>query len=402
MRKIGFLIEMLVMTLVVGFIISGTSAEAAEKNLKEKWYIDQSFPMTPDSTEWFKYNLEDNLDILNPPEDLLHKMSTAQLAKLMLEYPHLWVLTSYEYEQKDIFWEYLSVNCDIFNEIINRDGGTKALLDAYCSTDFDAKYYNDNPYCIWGYNVRANAEVFGCQLINYIKRTPDKFGVSDEDIKEIISEKAVQYSALNNEDTKMYLTFDDTKMKDSGRRIFDRERINTVTSADGFTSYQTTYVKNVEGDYINFYEGNYHKYGTDSFCYKWQSLDYTSAKRNVLNNAISYPWTRISQATPKYNCHGYAWLNSSLTNNYWLDEPTPYMNSESVSYIGGSQKMAGDIIVMYTSSGDLRHSAKVSSTPTGTSYVETISKIGGKGLYVAPLSELMIYYNCTTYYVYRP
>lgn len=78
------------------------------------------------------------------------------------------------------------------------------------------------------------------------------------------------------------------------------------------------------------------------------------------------------------------------------------MNSESVSYIGGSQKMAGDIIVMYTSSGDLRHSAKVSSTPTGTSYVETISKIGGKGLYVAPLSELMIYYNCTTYYVYRP
>ena len=110
----------------------------------------------------------------------------------------------------------------------------------------------------------------------------------------------------------------------------------------------------------------------------------------------------ISSSSPKYNCHSYAWLISSSTNKYWLDSPTPYMNSSSVTYVGSNTTpQTWDIIVMYNTSGNIAHSAIVTTTPSGNTGIYTTSKIGGRALYRAPLSELMTYYSCNSYSVYR-
>lgn len=144
----------------------GIKAEASCTDLKDTWYTTHASPMNPECEEWMEYSLEENLNILNPPEDLLHSMTTEELAKPMMDYPHLWVLTSYEFQEKNFFGDYLTNNCDIYNELLNREDGIECLMDEYLLSDFDVEVYNKNPYAVYGYNQTANAGVFGCQFVN--------------------------------------------------------------------------------------------------------------------------------------------------------------------------------------------------------------------------------------------
>lgn len=52
-------------------------------------------------------------------------------------------------------------------------------------------------------------------------------------------------------------------------------------------------------------------------------------------------------------------------------------------------------------SGAISHSAVICSAPSGGSGIYTKSKIGGLGVYMAPLSELKMSYSCDNYDVYR-
>lgn len=73
-----------------------------------------------DEIENMRIGLVDSIDILNPPEDILKDYSTEELACLMMDYPLLWLLTSYDYSDKDIFWG-LILSSRI--EHINKFGG---------------------------------------------------------------------------------------------------------------------------------------------------------------------------------------------------------------------------------------------------------------------------------------
>ena len=115
-------------------------------------------------------------------------------------------------------------------------------------------------------------------------------------------------------------------------------------------------------------------------------------------------WNLIDNSTPKYNCHSFAWIQSSYQNNLiWLENPSSYMNSNDVSYIGNNvTPSVGDIIVLYDSSTNaINHSAVVISTPNGCFGIYVRSKIGGKALYDSPLAELSLYYHSNNYSVYR-
>lgn len=189
---------------VLCFAISSEVKAAGAEDLKKKWYETHYYPINPESDEWFDYGLEEMFDILNPPEDLLHSFSTEELAKLMMDYPYLWVLTSYEYDKMDIFWTYIE-NCAIYNELMSRDDGVLCLLKEYRNSDFDVNVYNEEPYMVFGYNPMANAEVFGCQFIVHNMKNFDK--EEYELCRQVMREKEVLYSALNDNVAKMYLSF---------------------------------------------------------------------------------------------------------------------------------------------------------------------------------------------------
>lgn len=388
-----------VMCLAKSSEVKATSVE----DLKESWNETHYYPMNLESDQYMKYGLEDALDILNPPEELLHSFSTEELAELMMDYPYLWVLTSYEYDKMDYFFVFIK-NCDIYNELMSRDDGVSCLLKEYQKSDFNVNLYNEDPYMVWGYNPIANAEVFGCQFIVYNSSDFDK--EEYELCYQVMLEKTDLYSALNDNIAKKYLSFvkEQPSSYYAAESIISNESADLVMSAsDGFTATGAPYIKSIEWVDIYFTPGTYHKYGVSASCLQWYSGDYDEETRQSLDTSIGFTWDRLSRSSPKYNCHSYAWLNANPFNGYWLDFPSAYMNSSSVTYVGYNvTPQVGDIIVMYNKdTGAIVHSAIIRQTPSGSTGIYTVSKLGGRGLYIAPLSELELYYYCDNYDVYR-
>ncbi len=403
MKRIGIFGSWLFIIFCFSFCIINVSASSVD--LKNRWYTDRTFPMNPESPEWMEYGLAENLDILNPPDDLLNEMTTEELASLMMNYPHLWVFTSYGFEQKDIFWSYLSDNCSIYNELMSREDGIECLMAEYLKTDFDAKLYNDNPCIIYGYNRDSNAEVFGCQLVKHMTSDLLEYNRYSDILNKVISLKSAEYLLLDDNYAKAYLSFENSCIDSNddgyGFEAMD-DAYDRMMLSDGFTSTGSPFLKSIQGVYIYFTPGIYHRYGTDTGCLQWYSGDYDEVTRESLNNSVAFPWYRLAQATPKYNCHGYAWLNPYGPTGYWMEPPILYMTNGTVTNVSIYSKQVGDTIVMYNSGGDIIHSAIICPTPNGCSGDYVVSKLSGRGLYRSPLSELMTYYGCAYYSVYRP
>lgn len=396
-----------ILILVVLCLANSREAKAADvEGLKEVWYETRYYPVNPESDEWMEYGLEDTLDILNPPEELLHSFSTEELAELMMDYPFLWMLTSYEYDKMDYFFDFIEYNCDIYNELMSREDGVSCLLKEYQKSDFNVNLYNEDPYMVWGYHPMANAEVFGCQFIVYMNNSSDIDEEEAELYSQVMRDKTESYLALHDNIAKEYLSFG-KKQSNSysvAESMLSNEAENlAMRASDGFTATGEAYSRKTEGVDIYYVPGTYQKYGVSASCLQWYSGDYDEETKKKLDNKIAYEWDRISRSSPKYNCHSYAWLNANVSNGYWLASPAEYMNSSEVTHVGYNvTPQVGDIIVMYNrKSGAIAHSAVIRQTPSGSTGTYTVSKIGGCGLYIAPLSELKSYYSCDNYDVYR-
>ncbi len=93
--------------------------------------------------------------------------------------------------------------------------------------------------------------------------------------------------------------------------------------------------------------------------------------------------TVLRDPTGKYNCHSYAWYDTSSSNTYWMNDPTPYMTDGSYDMIASTTdftKVPSEVsynakVVWLDSSGEAIHSGiKLSSTTV-------VSKWGICGLY---------------------
>ncbi len=155
---------------------------------------------------------------------------------------------------------------------------------------------------------------------------------------------------------------------------------------------------------ISFYNGSYTIYGVSVYCRKWVSGNYddaTIATWDAIDSAKA-GWTFLASSTPKYNCHGYAWISKGTDDNYWNFDPTSYSSSSSFTYMGENvQPQPNDILVIYHDS-ELRHSAIVHPLTSQYPYAYITSKHGGRGLYLTTLYAMMLQYGGTKYKVYRP
>ncbi|MBR4608368.1 MAG: hypothetical protein IKO41_19345 [Lachnospiraceae bacterium] len=391
-------IGMLSLLTFVLFISFGTTAQAYNKvELKQLWYETNDYPITVEDEEWYDYGMLDMFDILNPPQELLETYSAQKLAGLMMTHPYLWVLPSYEFEDKDYFFGYIQ-NSNIYTELFNRSDGVKNLLTVYRNSAIDLELLNSDPYIVWNLDTKVNAEIFGCQFIRFYA---EQFDEEERMLADsIIAEKEQLYRGLEYEDTKRYLSFSEEPIKNTSRLA---ELIYKLENRNGFTATGSAVPKTIEGVNIQFTPGIYNKYGVNSSCLQWLSGDYSDEKRAHLDASIAYPWIMIDHSSPKYNCHSYAWIISSAANTYWLDSPVTFMGSSQItSYNSNVTLQLGDKIVYFNSSNSITHSAIVVSTPPGKTGIYVRSKIGGKGLYDSPLDEVGIYHdNSQTYMVYR-
>ena len=408
MKKIRWLYLAFIFAIVLS---SYTYVKAASKEeLKQSWYETGEYSVSVDSEEWNKHRMMELIDILNPPEDLLKEYSSEKLASLMMEWPFLWVLPSYEYENKDWFFQFAK-HSNIYNELMERPDGKKCLLEAYRNSGIDIQLLNSDPYIIWRLNTKVNAEIFGCQFINFFIHDFDEEELNLS--KRIMDEKQLIYDELEHRITKQYLSFiknqneqgNETKKKQG-------ESIYPARDSVGFTATGGTTAIYIVQSYYNFNNGYYSKYGVSSSCYEWfldsnyyLNNNYDTNQITLLNGSIVIPYSiRIADASPKYNCHSYAWIDDSADNTYWLSSPLLYTCSTQVTYVGANvMPLVGDIIVyLDDSTNAYNHSGIVVSTPAGATGIFVRSKFGGKALYDAPLYDVGAYHNSHNHYlVYR-
>lgn len=272
---------------LVGFILWPSFANAEGIN-KEVWYETNYYPVLMDSEESKNLGLNEMLDILNPPEDLLQSFKTEELAELLMDYPFLWVLSSYEYEDRYYFWWFIE-NSSIYNELMNRSDGKESILKQYQISDFDIDKCNKNENIILTTDPMIGKEVFGCQFIIHFW---DSF--SDTELalcNDIITEKEKCYSQINSELTKKYLSFDHNNNANNQETYFNEDNDYSRGIMSGFSATGSPYYRSIENVSIKFTPGIYNKYNVNAICDNWYNEsgnDYSSTKRQALDNSIAF------------------------------------------------------------------------------------------------------------------
>lgn len=172
----------------------------------------------------------------------------------------------------------------------------------------------------------------------------------------------------------------------------NKENITTLAGYDG-SSY---YLYNpCNGAWCNY--GTYTKYARTANCYKYISGEYTDVERVAMDAEfmIAHPsFTYLASSSKKYNCHSYAWIDSSA-NKYWLLNPNKYAgNTTYFKKLGVTTYKSGDKIIFDTNT----HSVIM----TGASKCK--SKLGSLGVYKCTLSDALELYGSSAGNVsaYRP
>lgn len=407
MRKV-YKISILCIMAFVMWIVNGVEVKAASKEeLKQLWYETNDYPIDVRDEEWYDFGIKDMFDILNPPQELINDYSSQKLADLMMNHPYLWVLPSYEIDNRNWFFDYISEST-IYKELLERKDGKKCLLESYRNTDISIELLNSDQQIIWKLNKSVNAEIFGCQFINYYE---DSFEEEERILaKQIKEEKTDLYSELEYDLTKQYLSFDINRNdKSTEFKNYLDNLIGTIRSSYGFTALSSPVPKSIENMTFYFIPGTFHKYSVYSDCYKWydsEGNNYDPTTVQNLDGSVAYPWTLIGHSTPKYNCHSFAWIQRNINNEFWLDSPAAYITSSEVNQVvngGNATIQEGDIIVyLDDTTNAMNHSAVVISTPPGATGIYVRSKIAGKALYDSPLDEVGWYHHShNNFIVYR-
>lgn len=136
--------------------------------------------------------------------------------------------------------------------------------------------------------------------------------------------------------------------------------------------------------------GTYNTTGGKSIPLYSADREYTTAEKNSLKNAMASYMSEnnitaslISPASAKYNCHSFAWYDTSYSNPYWIDSPDirSIFSDSTCTRISSSSVAVNDIIVYYNSNfTEALHSGVVHSITNGT--VKIKSKWGPYGVYL--------------------
>lgn len=137
--------------------------------------------------------------------------------------------------------------------------------------------------------------------------------------------------------------------------MHDKTGISTQVVIDPVTDEPFARVRTPNGSVVPVY-----------YDLTWDDFEttYNECYQYSVSAANVYGATIISNPSPKYNCHSYAWHNASTSNKYWMNSPSRYILDGS--YVSGS-KTTGNKVTYKDSSGTYTHSGVVHSSGKITS-----------------------------------
>lgn len=332
---------MLVLQVLPAASFSRTFVKA---NSSQAYTIDvpYSYPVDTNSPKWSAFRTTKAMrEACQIPEDILYNMSTVALLRSILNYP---LLQSY-FTYNDI-GEYGYVLMDVFNAFpvfFSRDDAWETLMGVYSITNNDENFFAESDIEF----------LFLCY-----KNICGLDDVSEDQFLILNSEK-IQERIMSGE----YSCNTDIYNSSSKAQL--------VSVISGNRSPGSTWVLQPNGTVKTPNQTNVPSVYT-------RSPAMTVSERNALNQTTDsqYPLaTRIYTASVAYNCHSYAWYNSSPTNPYWISSaPSVYFTDGS--YVLYSGIPYSGIRAWYNG----QHSAIYTGEPSLLSYYVE-SKWGMAGVY---------------------
>lgn len=114
--------------------------------------------------------------------------------------------------------------------------------------------------------------------------------------------------------------------------------------------------------------------------------EFDSTTQSIIHNDMIFAhpsMTKVHEASPRYNCHSYAWYYTSAANTMWM--PSPYFYRSDGSYYRVSGLVKVDDVIYWDNDS---HSALVYYVgTTGINNLRAISKMGSAGVYIHWLSD---------------
>ncbi len=385
----------------------------AKENESASWDILGVYPIDVHDEAWRNMTFAEQLEAVALPDELVDSLSTEDLADWVLAYPFLGDLCLYDSARAAM--DYFSRTSYLFRSFFAREDVNEVLLKKYDDLQVDYEMlvdrdtYGSNLFLKSGYWRELFLQSYFSTVVGDLSKTEKVV------LRDILEEKYIEKVGICEHFSTATLFFNNV-LAECGEipdelifstNIVPYEITKEGQSSDSILSYSEGFVNSGQvlaynGGY--YYLGTYNKYGVGAHCYMFYSIELTSdeAKEYDDQTAMFHPfWTKVSDATRKFNCHSYAWIQQSTSNVYWLPSPDVFASSSSFRCIGangGADK--GDRIIVTDSYGVSTHSLMVTSAGTDANSIYTISKCGSAGIYSALLADIFLSYG-NEYKVYR-
>ncbi|MBQ9490989.1 MAG: hypothetical protein IKO03_06100 [Lachnospiraceae bacterium] len=366
----------------------------------------------PNELNWEALTLREQVETLSLPVEMVETLSTEELAKWALNYPLLADLFLFDNAKEAM--SYFSRTSYLFQTLFERTDNISVLLNAYdeLQVDYEAllKSESSKPaFTESGYIKELFLQSYFS--VAYESLTPDEILTLRQVLEEKHEEKVgicddfVTATIFYDELLENYGFIPNDIVTSACNKYYLRNQKKSIekqigTKSDGFTSSGQLIYYNA----AYYYVGSYSKYGVSVGCYKHFSGDYDATEIQNMKYVMTlyHPsWTWQSNPTKKYNCHSYAWIDASFSNDYWLNSPYSFTLSNAWSYIGENcAANVGDRIIISDAYGTIKHSLIVNQTGNDCNSINTISKMGDNGVYSAILADVILVYG-TDYKVYR-
>lgn len=361
------------------------------------------YPVTPDDSAWKEIGFEEQLELTCVPDEIAKNSSTEQLVQWVLNYPFL--IDMFAFDDFEDAINHFKFTNNAFRYLDEKEDFLKCLLNEYKATDI--------------YSNVAEEE----------KKENDL--LLDEYIKELFMLECFSlYSEKMSEDDYLDLR-KEILTRENFRKMFYPEwcasnvipdtideitgnnanEIVNATSTTGFVVTGSTHTMYFgDAGTTTTIPGNYYLYGTYAPCEKYVSGDFSATVYSEIDSdfmTLHPTFVKQGHATKKYNCHSYAWISANTNNQFWMNNPTNYINSSYFSHISHNGSCAsGDRIVIYTNDSSVPAHSAISNTNGSnmTAISSVISKLGCEGLYITTLTDLMLLYSSDSgnyYEVYR-
>ena len=294
------------------------------------------YPIKPGMKEWANFHTtEDQILALQIPNQILQKMSTANLLVTVLNYPLLYTSIISYFNKDNPFRgiDHIETTFNGMNELLKRPDIATELLLKYCSMDVinTIQLFNTDP-------VKSYLELTQLEVVELLLAHKSVQSKLDDKEKIILDFDVVQKYQAKKVRPEL---FGNSLLAFKNAIQYNAEVVNIAVTPQ-YTYYVTTPRGTAVGAEVNA--------ELDPGVIVLRDSEFKQRYPNA---------TLISSSSSTYYCHSYAWYYQGK-NQYWIPDPSAYMQDGSFSMITFSSLKAGNK-VYYAPSVD--HSAVVYSVP---------------------------------------